>query len=117
MDDRYFDIALSGCRALCDERINSLGQIIDQKFEMQDKALTLSRTTMELRLEKLNELRTEVLEDRSRYVTVESYEVHYEIMDQRIKRLEMWQSRVYGIAAGAAIVGGIIGGLLDKFVF
>ena len=47
---------------------------LEVAFRGQQDALTLARGTLELRLEKLNELRQEVTSDRGNYVTKDKYD-------------------------------------------
>lgn len=49
---------------------------ISMRFDAMDKALTLSREELGRRLADLNQLRQEVLTDRSTFVTREVYDVH-----------------------------------------
>jgi septum formation topological specificity factor MinE len=111
---KYFETLIKSNNNLTDIRFNSLEEILNQRFEMQSQALLLQNKNFEDRLNKLNELRQEVVEDRSKYVTYDRYDIQHKMLEDRIKLLEMWQSRMYGIAIGMAIIGGISGGLLTE---
>lgn len=100
-----------------DSRIASIEKLTDQKFKSQEKAIVLAHEAMEIRLEKLNELRSEVLQDRARYTTVEYSLNQNEAMNIRIKQLELWQSKMYGAIAMTAIISGTVVGILSKFTW
>jgi hypothetical protein len=96
------------------ERIIGMEELYKQRFEMQDNALRLATEALEIRLEKLNELRAEVLQDRARYITIDNYDARHIPVESRIKALELWQSKVLGAALGIALVGGISGSIVTK---
>jgi hypothetical protein len=98
------------------ERFNSMEELYAQRFEMQDNALLLATKDLEARLDKLNALRAEVLQDRSRYITLESYEARHSPVEARIKALELWQSKILGAGLAVAIVGGVSGSLVAKLL-
>ena len=81
-------------------------------FKAQQEALALASRTLELRLEKLNELRQEVTQDRGNYLTKAEYESKHQTLIDRIGRLENFNSRVLGFGAAVALIGGIVGGIL-----
>jgi len=85
-------------------------------FRAQQEALALASRTLELRLEKLNELRQEVTSDRGNYVTKDQYEARSEAQNQRFQRLENFNSRVVGFGAAIGFVAGVVGGILGKKV-
>ena len=95
-------------------RLKSIEEMLKLRFEMQDKATLLANKNLEIRLDKLNELRAEVIQDRSRFVTIDKYDTQHEALESRITKLEMWQSKMYGIAIGIAIVAGVSGGLITE---
>jgi hypothetical protein len=96
------------------QRLEGMEELYAQRFEMQDNALKLATEALEIRLEKLNELRAEVLQDRARYITIDNYEARHIPVDARIKSLELWQSKVLGAALGIALVGGVSGSIVTK---
>jgi hypothetical protein len=85
-------------------------------FRAQQEALALASRTLELRLEKLNELRQEVTSDRGNYVTKDQYETRSEAQNQRFQRLENFNSRVLGFGAAIGILAGIVGGIIGHRV-
>lgn len=106
-------------------RLKSIEDMLKLRFEMQDKAAALANKNLETRLDRLNELRNEVTQDRSRFITDEKYNVQHKVLedklelqekalDTRITKLEMWQNKMYGVALGIGLVGGISGGFITK---
>jgi len=63
-----------------DERQKAL----DIAFRASEQALALASRNLELRLEKLNELRQEVTQDRGEYVKREVYESRMGIVEKRL---------------------------------
>ena len=76
-------------------------------FRGQQEALALASHTLEIRLEKLNELRREVTEDRAKYVTVEKY-------DAEIEPLKSFRSKALGFGVLVAVFSGLVGAVLDR---
>lgn len=79
-----------------DERQKAL----DVRFISQQEALGLASRTLELRLEKLNELRQEVTTDRGNYITREKYDADqkslHQKMDDNFRSINQWQDRADG---------------------
>lgn len=105
--------------AILDEKQKTL----DKAFSAQQEALGLASRTLELRLEKLNELRQEVTQDRGNYVTKEQYETKQEGLERaltnrievnldRIVALERNQSTTTGKGLGLSTAWGIALGLI-----
>jgi hypothetical protein len=86
-----------------DERQKAL----DIAFKASEQALALASRSLEQRLERLNELRAEVTEDRAEYVKRDVYET-------RIGQLEKFQSRLIGVGAILVIIVPILTALIVK---
>ena len=76
---------------LINNKLEHLEQIMDQRFELRDRASSLANKNMEMRLDKLNELRNEVIEDRSRYV-VKRYNNHGKKTKGNVRRNQFKKS-------------------------
>lgn len=81
------------------------------------------RVANDQRMEKLNDLRNEVVEDRSVNVRSDVFEVrHGEAMSAigsnlaRLEKVEAWQNRMIGINAVIGIVAGVAGGVVGTIV-
>lgn len=88
-----------------DERQRS----IEIAFKSQQDALNLASRTLELRLEKLNELRQEVTADRSRYVTLDKY-------DAEMEPLQSFRSKALGFGALLALLSGALGAAIARAI-
>jgi len=98
-------------------------RVLDEKdkalqlaFRAQQEALALASRTLELRLEKLNELRQEVTQDRGNYVTKDKFDAAQEAWNARLKILEDWRSRAIGFGAAIAAAAGIAGGVAARLI-
>ena len=61
---------------------------LELAFKAQQDALALASRTLELRLEKLNELRQEVTQDRGNYITRAQYEVEVGQLEKKLNQAE-----------------------------
>ena len=68
--------------------LEHLSQIIDLRFEALDKELKYYRDEMQRRLEGLNQLREDVVKDRSLFVRGETYCPKMESIDREIASLK-----------------------------
>lgn len=125
----------------------SLREYVDKNFELRDRALEikqqandqallLATRTLENRLAQLNELRSEVTQDRSnfitrveftalmdrvslitnQYITREMYEAQSDSRTKRIEALEKWQAKLIGIGIILVLVAGVVGaGIMKLF--
>src|SRR4029077_6301218 len=111
--------ARSRAARVADDRVSLkeyIERVFDEKekalqlaFRAQQEALALASRTLELRLEKLNELRQEVTQDRGNYVTKDAF-------DSRLKPLENFNARAIGFGSALAIIAGVIGGFVGHKV-
>jgi hypothetical protein len=85
-------------------------------FNSQQAALNLATKNLELRLEKLNELRQEVTQDRANYQTRDKAEITEESMVQRISALESFRGKALGFGALVSLLSAIGGALIIKAV-
>lgn len=83
-------------------------------FQAQQSALNLATRNLELRLEKLNELRQEVTQDRANYITRDKSEAEAQATDVRLSALENWRSRATGAAVILGLFAGVIGAALMR---
>lgn len=106
----------------------SLREYVDTNFELRDRALRiqqqaseqallLATRTLEARLSQLNELRAEVTQDRSNFITRIEFDGDAKDTNRRIDQLERFQARLIGIGIMMAIVAGIIGAGAMKLFF
>jgi len=85
-------------------------------FAAQQSALSLATKNLELRLEKLNELRQEVTQDRANYQTRDKAETTEDALNQRLSALESFRGKALGFGALVSLLSAIGGALIVKAV-
>ena len=71
---------------------------------------------MERRLEGLNELRTEVTRDRSRFVERTEHELLQTAMDRRVAAIERWNAKVVGVGLVLIVLVGVLSTLVGTWI-
>ena len=84
------------------------------KFEAMEQATELAFKNLDLRLNRLNELRGEVTADREQFVKADKYEVQHEALRKQVDVLTKGQGRWIGIAVSLSFISAIVGGVLVK---
>jgi hypothetical protein len=114
----------------------SLREYIERIFDERDKAVQVAWRTMEMRLDKLNELRAEVTADRGQFLRTDVYEERHETLRKavsgiedrmrleikaatasstaRIDNLESWRLKATGVFLVLVPLAGIIGAAITK---
>lgn len=85
-------------------------------FTAQQAALNLATKNLELRLEKLNELRDEVTQDRQNYQTRDKAESVESSLDSRLTALEGFRGKALGFGALVSLLSAIGGALIVKAI-
>jgi hypothetical protein len=114
------------------ENLITLKEYVLAQFAWRDKqfndykedstnAVKTASAQIDSRLEKLNELRQEVVADRGIYLTRSEYEAKHETLgarfkpiEEKIAGLEKWQNKVIGIGIVLVLLSGLIGALIGK---
>lgn len=100
---------LQHLEALARERIDAHEKMHQQESIARDEAAR----RIDARLEQLNELRSEVLTDRARLVSVEAFNAKIEAVNVRIDALNdqitEWRGRNQGLSMSASILIGFAG--------
>jgi len=113
----YVDIRLAAIenmlgtiRSYIDERVNAIKELIEDRFEAEEKATTLASETLSVRLELLNNLRTEVTRLGDNYLTkiefqsfCNNYEDYKKRSDTDIRSLRESRAEVNGKASQEAL--------------
>ncbi len=111
-----------------------LREYVERIFDERDKALQAAYTVLEQRLEALNELRQQVIQDRQEFVRTDVYEEKHEAivkhmndvdqftrtqireataaLDQRIDDLESWRLKATGVFLVLVPLAGVIGAFI-----
>lgn len=102
--------------ALMDERERSHArehQLIDKALEtasgLREEAIAQARVVVNDRLEKLNELRAEVIKDRGLYITRTEF-------DLSISPLQEFRARAIGFGALVSLVSAVVGGGITALI-
>lgn len=82
-----------------------LREYIEKILDEREKALRLTAANLEHRLEVLNALRNDVINDREQFFTKTSAETLLE----RIEKIETTQSRMIGVAVALMALSALIG--------
>ncbi len=93
-----------------------LKELIFAVLKEREKASMATARTLEIRLEKLNELRKEVTDDRASFVKREVYDQMHEAMTQRINKLEAGYSRIMGAVAVLVMIAGVLGAVVGSIM-
>jgi hypothetical protein len=85
-------------------------------FTAQQAALNLATKNLELRLEKLNELRDEVTQDRQNYQTRDKAETVEDGLNNRLSSLESFRGKALGFGALVSLLSAVGGALIVKAI-
>lgn len=85
------------------EYLKQCSKTLDLRFEAADKALTLKSEEMERRLEGLNELRAEVIRDRSQFVKQDVYDLGKKDRELLATRVTIIETRLIAWTSALAI--------------
>lgn len=77
--------------------------------QLREEAISRARQVVEARLEHLNELRSEVLQDRASYVTRDMF-------DLRLAPLEQFRARALGFRALVSLFSAVIGAVIAAVI-
>lgn len=95
------------------ESIDGLQALMQQHFDLNDRALTLANEAMLARLEGMNEFRAQIKEERTNLATKEHLCVLEDKLNGRIKSLETAKAfsagKMWMVMAGFAAIPTIIG--------
>lgn len=86
----------------------------DQKHVDDERAQDAARTAIDLRLEKLNELRSEVLQDRSQFVRRDLYDADVKSLNEKLEAVRSWQNKAVGAGVILTLLAGTVGALILK---
>jgi len=93
-----------------------LKEYIERIIEERDKAVQVAYRSMEGRLDRLNELRSEVTEDRAKFLTRDRYDGEHGLLENRVASLENWRGKALGFGALLALIAAAVGALLESVV-
>jgi len=88
-------------------KLAALNERIDVQHRADQRALDLAQLNIDARLEKLNELRQQVSDDRATFANREA-------TDERLKRIESFQNKLLGVALAVPVITSLVVYLLTK---
>jgi hypothetical protein len=84
IDQKTCDIKTTACQKMMCNKIEALEKVMTTRFDSLDEAMRLRTSELERRLHGLNELRTEVIQDRDTLVRKETYEFGHRALEVKI---------------------------------
>ena len=81
---------------------------IERILDERDRAYVTATKELERRLEGLNELRAEVVRDRSMFVGQDKSEMMHNAIERRISDLELWRSKAAGIVLTLIVLSSLL---------
>ena len=85
-----------------------------EKHRLENVAIEQARNAIDLRLEKLNELRSEVIQDRGEYVRRDVHDSQIKGLQDKLDALESFRTKAVGAAAVLTLVSGAVGAAIVK---
>ena len=82
----------------------------------QERAATERREVATVLATATDSVRTQVLEERGEYLTIESYDTQHETVVQQVHAVERWQYKIVGALVFATFVAPVITGTVVYFV-
>lgn len=79
------------------------------RMEMQNAALQRESRNIEMRLEKLNELRQEVIQDRGAYVLRENLDARLGQVQNAVRSIEKRLAWMTGVGSLLVLIAGLVG--------
>lgn len=92
----------------------SLREYIEAIIAERDKAVQAAYRSMELRLDKLNELRSEVQQDRTEFLRIDVYDTKHEALSKQLDDLASWRLKATGVFLVLVPLSGVIGAAIMK---
>jgi len=89
------------------------------EHQLLEQAVARARETIDLRLESMNEFRSQIQSERETMLSKDKFDVYHEQLSLRVANLEKGLSSMQGkmiATAGAVTVGLVILGLVLRFV-
>jgi hypothetical protein len=80
----------------CQRELELRREIINARLDAMDEALILRTSELEKRLEGLNQLRGDVVQDRSDFVRKEYYDIEHKRLSERFDNIALWRAGIEG---------------------
>lgn len=99
---------------MSDEHVH-LREYIERILDEREKAIGIASKNIELRLDHLNNLRSEVEKDRSTFLSKAVYDQMHGDLVRRVEVMEAKFNRAIGVSTVLVVLAGITGGLIGHF--
>ncbi len=111
-DDVSLRDYLETCLKSLEDKIENQSEFIAQHFELNEKAIKKAEEAMQIRLEGMNEFRSQINMERMNYLTRDNYSVIHEELCKRVEKLETTNSfsagKMWMVMAGFAAIPTIL---------
>lgn len=91
-------------------------KFVERILDERQRQLELTAKNLEHRLDSLNALRNQVLEDRMRFVTIDRYETQHKALEEKLIGVSSFNNKIIGAGTILALLSGIIGGVMGHFL-
>ena len=92
---------------------DELKHYIERILDERDRAYVAATKELERRLEGLNDLRAEVVRDRSMFMGQDKAELLHNTLIHRIADLELWRSKAVGIGLTLIVLSGVMSTIIS----
>lgn len=90
--------------------------VLEERIQGLREAISLQAAEYARRLDELNHAHARATEDKGKFITGELFYSKWDEMVKWRSEMDNWRARVIGIAIGLGTVGGIVGGIIMRFV-
>lgn len=99
-----------------DARIEWVERNFATQIESLDRAVKLAADSLEYRLHGMNEFRNVLKDQAAKLATREEISAHAQLIDERIKSLEVSRGYAAGVGAVAGVLGGGVMAVIVKII-
>ena len=95
----------------------TLREYLERVIELRFESFKEYKADVEVRMEKLNDLRGDVVKDRALYLTRIEYDAKHEALEKDMIAVRNWQNRAIGIGVIGGVLSVVIGAFIGKVLF
>ena len=88
--------------------------VLEEKIRSLKEAIGHQATEYARRLDELNHAHAQATSDKNKFITSELFYSKWDDMVKWRSEMDVWRSRVIGIAIGLGTVGGLVGGVIMR---
>lgn len=94
----------------------SLREYFEKELELRDRAVELASKAMDYRLERMNELREQINNERGHFVSETMYSERHKELQRRLTNLELWRANLTGRVVGVGLIAIVFTGVLTALL-